>query len=819
MNPFALVLGAGLATSVHAEVPGLRDPVLYPPEVSATDEVRAGELRVVSDDPDAATRGMLVLEHTSVVAEVHAGLARVTLSQWFHNPYEEPISAEYLFPLPSDAAVDTLVLRCGDRSIEGVVMEKQAARRAYEQAREDGKKAALLEQQRENLFRQHVSNLCPGEEVEVTLQYVQQLDYRDGEYRLDVPFSVGPRYSPPWVADAAALDTPYVREGQDFDLTVHIEEGVPVAGLWSETHDIVVPAEGTWGAEVRVDPGDDVPNRDFALHWTLAGSEPLAMAVAHRPHAEEEGYISLSVEPPVLDDSFQARPRELLFVIDESCSMSGEPYAVARGTVEKALEEMRPDDTFNLVTFASEARSLFDRPQPVNARTRQQARAWLDHFSGGGTEMQTGIIHSLTMPGDPERMRLVLMLTDGFIGGETHMFSTVRRHLGDNARLFALGVGSSPNRFLLEGLAEMGRGDVIYHAWGSPVSTAVEGFYGRIAHPAMSDIQIDWGGLEITEQYPAKIPDVWAGEPVRVVARYKAGQESAGGVLHTNITVSGRVGRDIVDIEAAVEAPVDADPAHAGVASLWARRKIRDIEWYPKDRTPAEVREAVLDVALSHHLVSTYTSLVAIDDRPSGCGSAAASVTVPQLAPAGLDLQAAGGELAGGIGGLIGAKGAQVGSGGLGMRGTGMGGGGSAMGLAGIGTKGRGSGKGGYGTGGGHLASKRVGSIANIQGAPIILGALDRSLVETVIRRNVNKIRYCYERELQKHPNLQGKVVMRFAIAPDGSVSTASVKESSLGSEAVEQCMKKQLLRMTFPQPEGAGTVIITYPFLFKAAE
>ena len=806
MNPFALVLGAGLAMSASADVPGLRDPVLYTPEIPAEETIHSGELRVVGDDPGAATLRTLVLEHTSVVAEVHAGLARVTLTQWFHNPYADTLSAEYLFPLPPDAAVDAMQLRCGARSIEGVVMERQAARRAYDEALADGRKAALLEQQRENLFRQHVANLCPGEEVEVTLQYVQQVARRDGEYRLDVPFSVGPRYSPPWVGDAAALDTPHVREGQDFDLTVHIEEGVPVGGLWSGTHDIVVPEDGSWGARVEVDASDDVPNRDFALHWTLAGSEPLAMAVAHRPHAEEEGYISLSVEPPVLDDHFEARPRELLFVIDESCSMSGEPYAVARGTVERALQEMRPDDTFNLVTFASGARSLFDRPQPVTAATRREAGAWLDHFEGGGTQMEAGIVHSLTMPGDPERMRLVLMLTDGFIGGETHMFATVRRHLGENARLFALGVGSSPNRFLLEGLAEMGRGDVIYHAWGTPVGGAVQRFYDRIAHPAMSDIEIDWGGLEITEQHPRRIPDVWAGEPVRVVARYRPGQESAGGVLQTRITVRGRVGREPVDIVADVEAPVDADLAHAGVASLWARRKIRDLEWYPNGQSPEQVRAAVIDVALSHHLVSTHTSLVAIDDRPSGCGASDGAVTVPQIAPAGLDLGAAGGR-------LIGAKGTQFGSGGLGTRGSGMGGGGgTAMGLGGIGTR-------GFGAGAGALSGKRAGAVGQVQGAPIILGSLDRTLIEGVIKRRVNALRHCYERELQKDPALTGRVVIQFAIAGDGQVSKAEVQQSSLGSAAVEQCLVRQFLRLTFPQPQGAGVVVVRYPFLFTSAE
>ncbi len=767
----ALVLGALSVGSAHAEPIGPRDPVLYPPEVFPGDEIGAGELRVVTDG-DADSQGTLVLEHTSIVAEVSVGLARVTMTQWFHNPYDEPISAEYLFPLPSDAAVDGMVLRCGEREIDAVVMEKQAARQAYDEARRDGRKAALLEQQRENLFRQHVANLCPGEEVQVTLQYVQQVHYRDGEYRLDVPFSVGPRYSPPWVADAAALETTYTRDGHDFDLTVMIEEGVPLVGLWSDTHDIVVAAEGTWGAEVQVDAADDVPNRDFALHWTLAGSEPLAMAIAHQPAGDREGYIAVTVEPPVLDDHFIDRPRELLFVLDESCSMSGEPFAVARATVEKALAEMRPDDTFNLVTFASESRSLFSSPQPNTASNVRRAAKWLDTFQGGGTEMHTGIIHSLDMPGDPERLRLVLMLTDGFIGGEKDMFSVVRRHLGDNARLFSLGIGSSPNRFLLEGLAEMGRGDVIYHAWGTKPDAAVEAFYGRIAHPAMSEIEIDWGGLEVTEQYPAKIPDVWAGEPVRVVARYRTGQETAGGVLDTQLTVRGRVGRAQVALQVPVEVPVDADPANAAVASLWARRKIRDLEWYPKGKSPAQVREAVIDVALEHRLVSTYTSLVAIDDERAACGPAAATIAVPNVAPEGVDLAAAGGEGFGAIGGLIGTKGLQVGIGGLGSRGVGVGGGGSAAGIGGIGSL-------GSGKGGGSFGAKSTAGIASVGGDPVILGALDRTLIDAVIKRHTNQIRYCYQRQLQQNPALAGKVVVKFVIAPDGAVSQAAIRSSS----------------------------------------
>ncbi len=493
------------------------------------------------------------------------------------------------------------------------------------------------------------------------------------------------------------------------------------------------------------------------------------------------------------------RPRELLFVIDSSGSMSGWPYESARGAVLLALDEMGPEDTFNLVRFSNAASSLFARPQHSTPGTRSQAREWLSDFSGGGTNMDAGIVHSLTMPGDPEAMRLVLLLTDGYVGGEDTMFRLVRRHLGD-ARMFSLGVGSSVNRYLLEGLAEMGRGDVIYHFGDQPLGEAVASFYDRIAHPALSDLDIDWGGLEVSEQYPAEIPDLWSGQPLRVVAKYEPTAAHSDGVMRAVITVGGVLGTEEVAWELPLEVPV-VEPRHEGLGSIWARRKIRDIEWYPRGRSADEVRQDVTDVALDHHLVSKYTSLVAIDDEPSPCGPASLRVSVPNHAPAGVSM----------------AGGAQLGQGGYGQRGTGLGGGGSALMLGALGTKGRSSGPSGYGVGGGHLSAHAAGVVGFASGSPIILGSLDKSLIDAVIKRHLNAIRYCYQRELQKQPALAGKVVMEFSIAKDGSVAKARVKSSTLSHQPTEACLVSRFVRMQFPPSPGGGMVVVNYPFVFTA--
>ena len=800
----------------------LRDPIIYPPELMEDDPVGGGEIRVTHGDG----LGALVLEHSSVVAEIQAGLARVTMVQWFHNPYEESLEATYLFPLPSMAAVDRMDLTCGDRLIEGRVMEREQARAAYEQAREDGRKAALLEQERDNLFTQSIANLCPGEEVQITLQYVEQVALEDGVYELSFPMTPGPRFSPPWVSDRARLDTSYTTTPVNgVDITVYIDEGLPVRSLWSDSHDIVVQEEGSWGAEVTTADEVIVPDRDFVLSWSLEGEEPGVAVLAHRHDDLGPGTIAVSFEPPSLGEHFVARPRELLFVIDSSGSMGGWPYESARAAVLLALDEMGPDDTFNLVRFSGAATSLFDDPQPSTPKTRERARAWLSHMQGGGTNMDQGIVHSLTLPGNPDAMRLVLLLTDGYVGGEDTMFRVVRRHLG-GARLFSMGVGSSVNRYLLEGLAEMGRGDVIYHFGNKPLGAAVAEFYDRIAHPALSDIEIDWGGLEVSDQYPSEVPDLWAGQPMRVVARYQPGEDAVDGQLTTVITVRGVLGTTPVAWELPLEVPA-IEPQHEALDSLWARRKIRDLQWYPRGRSPAEVKQAVIDVALEHHLVSSYTSLVAIDDEPSPCGPAGIHVSVPNAAPAGVSMvggeygESGGvlGSLSGGAGGLLGAKGVQYGAGGQSMRGSGLAGGGSAMGLAGLGTKGRAGGHSRYGTGGGGFSAHAADAVGTISGSPIILGSLDKSIVDAVIKRHLNAIRYCYERELQKNPSLMGKVVVKFVIAKDGSVSTAAIKSSTMNDSVVERCLTGRFLRMQFPAPGSGGIVVVSYPFLFTSTE
>jgi Ca-activated chloride channel family protein len=382
--------------------------------------------------------------------------------------------------------------------------------------------------------------------------------------------------------------------------------------------------------------------------------------------------------------------------------MSGAPFEAERELVRLAMSRMRPDDRFDLVRFSSEAVPLFDEPQPATAEAVAAAEAWLDDFLGDGTEMVEGVRASLALPHDPDRLRLVLLLTDGYVGNDAEVLDALAGDLGD-ARLFSLGVGSSVNRRLLDALAETGRGDVRYQLPDTPLSETVDRFYDRIAHPALTDLRLDWGDLDVSEVYPSVLPDLFVGQPLAVVARYR------GSVPEATVTLTGSAGRDVYTVHRVVS--LDDAAEHEALPVLWARRKIADLERHAADPEPA-----VTEVALDHHLVSDYTALVATEFAWAPCGRATGSVEVPSMLPEGYS-----------------------------AGGTGLGGSGSGSGY-------------GSGSGGGTFGAKGEGGIGTVGGAPIILGSLDRTFIADVVDRHVNQLRYCYQRELQKTPALAGKV-------------------------------------------------------------
>ena len=349
--------------------------------------VTQGSMQVEVD----GERFALPLVRTAVDASISGLVAEVEVTQVFGNPFPEPIEAQYLFPLPDEAAVDDMILVVGDRRVLGEIHRREEARRIYEEAREQGKTAALLDQERPNLFTQRVANILPGESVTVTLHFVDPLSYEKSGYEWVFPLTVGPRFIPETgtgagqpMGDAQTIRPPYVqrRAGSEVDLQVWINSGVPLRDLRSPSHRIDVQREGRAQASVTLKPSDRIPNKDFILRYEVAGEAPDAALLTHRSGLG--GYFLLLIQPPdeelLTEDAVV--PKEMVFVVDTSCSMRGSPMDKAKETMELAIREMNRDDRFLVLDFNDEVSSLAPFPLPNTPSNRTRGLQYVQQFRG-----------------------------------------------------------------------------------------------------------------------------------------------------------------------------------------------------------------------------------------------------------------------------------------------------------------------------------------------------------------------------------------------------------------------------------------------------
>jgi len=588
------------------------------------------------------------LKHTKVDADVSGPVARVRVTQTFRNPCDETIEAVYTFPLPHDAAVSDFEMRLGERTIRGLIERRDEARRRYEEARSAGHVAALLEQERPNVFVQSVANVLPGNEIDVTLTYVETLPYERGSWELVFPTVVGPRFNPPGAAVDAlpaggrpdpgpraprpeGLENPPflppgTRSSHDLEISVDWDAGVPVAGWESPTHRVDVRRDGGRRAVVTLHPLDTIPNKDFVLRARARGEGPDTGVLAR--HDGREGFVSVLLHPKLDLGASDLTPKEMIFVLDCSGSMSGEPIAAAKALVRHALTHVNPGDTFQIIRFSESASGLAPAPIPATAAHVKRGLAYLERLQGsGGTMMIEGIKAALGFPRDPSRLRIVMFLTDGYIGNESEILEAVRAHVGD-ARLFSFGVGSSVNRFLLDGLAEEGRGEVQYFLPGNAVAGSVERFYERVRNPYLTDVELVWHGVDVADVYPARVPDLFGGQPLAVHARYARGGD---GWLEVRGRIAGRPWNKRVDLDLP-----RAESGNPAVGVLWARARIADLDRRDLRGGDAAVAAEITRIGLEHRLVTKYTSFVAVDEKLVVSDGTPRRVQVPLEMPQGV---------------------------------------------------------------------------------------------------------------------------------------------------------------------------------------
>lgn len=590
------------------------------------------------------------LTHTDVRVEVSGFLASATVTQVFQNPHASPLEALYIFPLPERAAVDAMEIHVGERVIRGAIKTRDEARRAYETAKAQGKLAALLDQERPNIFTQSIANILPGEEVRVTLHYVERLKYEAGGYQLDFPMTVGPRFiagaalptrqgEGTWgdtdtVPDASRITPPVLppqtRSGHDISLEVRFAAGQPVELVASTSHQVSVHHEAgsTRGTLSHLDA---IPNRTFTLKWRTAGPGIRTAVLAHRAPGSAEGYLLLMLQPQLNPTSAEVVPRELYFVLDTSGSQAGAPIEKSKAITREVLRHLRPEDTFQVLNFDTQVTKFAPAAVPATEANLARASQQLAGFwGGGGTDVRVAVQEAMAPANDPARLRMVMFFTDGFIGNDAQVLGTLKQHLRPQTRLFGVGVGNDVNRHLVRSMGELGRGTATFVNLRRSEAAVAEEFEARIRGPVLTNLEVDLGSLPIDDVTPRRLDDLFEGQPLFLVAKYFG---AGAGVVR----VRGEVRGEPRVFQVPVTLP-DVEPANAALASLWGRQRIQALTDASDGRETPELVTAITETALKYSLMSQYTSFVAVGEAVRGDGASASGPALTEVVPVELPL-------------------------------------------------------------------------------------------------------------------------------------------------------------------------------------
>lgn len=614
---FAL-LAMALAPSAHAE-----SLVSQPaPEHSGAMHVRTLSGRVIRNIPRL---------RTDVQMQVNGLVARVRVKQRFQNPSPEWVEAVYAFPLPQDSAVDHLRMVVGERVIEGQIKPRAEARKVYREARAVGKRASLLEQQRPNLFTSSVANIPPGEEILVEIEYQQAVQYRDATFSLRFPMVVGPRYIPGtpiqeqvddfdahgWaqptdvVPDAAHITPPVAAEPQaasnPVSMLIELDAGLPLQSVKSLYHPL--RSEQISAMQRRLSLRDQVvpADRDFVLEWQVRAQSVPQAALFSETHADKHYQMLMVVPPDAADlDAAMLPARELILVVDTSGSMYGDSIVQARAALQLALQQLRPQDRFNIIAFNDQTHQLFEAPVNADPDALQRARDYVDGLSAdGGTEMLPAMRAALGQPARDPLLRQVVFLTDGDIGNEQQLFDEITAGLGD-ARLFPVGIGSAPNSYFMTRAAAFGRGSYTFIGDLAEVGERMGALFRRLSYPVLTQLQVQWKGAQHLRQAPARLPDLYAGEPLSISTQSATPIASA--------LITGMLGNRPWQRKLTLQGGAKA----AGVRVIWARRMIADaMARRALSDDVDSIKQEIVSLAMTHHLVSAYTSLVAVEQTPA----------------------------------------------------------------------------------------------------------------------------------------------------------------------------------------------------------
>lgn len=736
---------------------------------------------VKSDD---AVLDQLPLKSTSAVVDVAGVIADVTVAQVYRNEGKKPLEAVYIFPASTRAAVYGMKMTLGERTLVARIEERHEARRQYEQARQEGRSASLLEQQRPNVFQMNVANILPGDEIRVELRYTELLVPTEGVYEFVYPTVVGPRYSNQPAAGApptqAWVENPYFRQGEPpssaFSIKLNLATGLPLQQAACPSHKVKIGYDGPSRASVGLDPSErHGGNRDFVFHYRLAGGKVQSGLLLFE--GEKENFFLLMMEPPKRSRPGEIPPREYIFIVDVSGSMSGFPIEMSKKLFRDLIGGLRPVDRFNVLLFSGGSsvlseRSLFATPgnvrQGVDFIERQRG--------GGGTELLPALKRALALPRDEGCSRTVVIATDGYVAVEEETFDLIRNHLGD-ANLFTFGIGTAVNRHLLEGMARVGMGEPFVISRPEEMREKAERFRKMIEAPVLTAVRVDFGGFDVYDVEPAAVPDVFAERPITVFGKWRG---RPGG----EISLRGRTGEGpyTARIDVRKENP---SRANAGLAHLWARHRIALLSDYNVLRRDEDRVREVTRLGLQYNLLTAYTSFVAVDTEVRSADGRAVTVRQPLPLPQGVSDAAVGGDRAVLKASSFGRL--------------------SAPAAAASQEVERQSVR--------EEKSKDDLSRGRVEVAGIVPGGgYSKEALQKVLEDHLPAMERCYWEALGKREGPAGEAVFRISIDRAGRVTRGEIVSSRLGEKKLEKCLLEKLKEIRFPAPVRTteGTVTVT---------
>ena len=549
----------------------------------------------------------LPLKKTVIQGQVIGPVVSVLVTQHFSNPLPDPIELDYLFPLPSRAAIVDFELRIGSRLIQADIQELQQGRQAYEEASRRGRRAGLLEQRRPNLFAVHLTNVLPGEAIQTSIRFQDRLKFDDGVFEVVLPMGLTPRYNTlEHPEEAAQTNSPIAEVGDEIgkvEISLAIDAGVGVADPTSPTHPLVVSRLDDRRLQVAL-AGDHIPDHDFVLRYALKGES--AQAFAWTSHDQDGDFLLAALFPPALPEDYQPPQREFVFVLDRSGSMSGEPIAQARNALRACLRSLNPGDTFRILLFDDKLEWFGQKPSDITQPEINRADAFIGQVEGrGGTEILAALQAVFDLPYDPQHGRYIVFLTDGAVSAEERALQQIRTRLG-KTRLFTFGIGPSVNRGLLEQMASLGRGAAEFLQLDEDIEGAIIRFQDRVSFPVLTDLSLAWDGAKGWDIFPPELPDLYAGQPLEICGRFLASQPNANLVVHGS-----RAGQPI-EMQVALQPSATKEDA---IQRVWNRARV-DALLNQLQNDPSKagaLRQEIIGLAFKSRLVTPFTAFVAID--------------------------------------------------------------------------------------------------------------------------------------------------------------------------------------------------------------